>query len=218
MVIRSIWSISSAPFIGRCSSSCSTQTRSPRRRPEPHPIDHISNYRYRYFDLRLTHLGGGPPGPPGRLPRDRSRSNPPGRSLRGERPRHAGRSGGGLEDPTMGLSRATIASLIQANANHDCSDGGKEVCVRISAVADLPTRYGDFQVIAFDSPTDKKEHAALIRGDVLGQERVPVRLHSECLTGDAFTSLRCDCRQQLELALSEIGRRELGAILYLRQE
>ena len=118
----------------------------------------------------------------------------------------------------MGLSRATIASLIQANANHDCSDGGKEVCVRISAVADLPTRYGDFQVIAFDSPTDKKEHAALIRGDVLGQERVPVRLHSECLTGDAFTSLRCDCRQQLELALSEIGRRELGAILYLRQE
>ena len=118
----------------------------------------------------------------------------------------------------MGISKETIAALIRENATHDCSDGGREVCVRISAVADLPTRYGTFQVVAFDSPTDRKEHAALIRGDVLGQERVPVRLHSECLTGDAFTSLRCDCRQQLERALEEIGRREIGAILYLRQE
>ena len=118
----------------------------------------------------------------------------------------------------MGISKETIAAILAANASHDCSDGGKEVCVRISAIADLPTRFGEFQVVAFDSPTDKKEHAALIRGDVLGQERVPVRLHSECLTGDAFASLRCDCRQQLELALTEIGRRDLGAILYLRQE
>lgn len=118
----------------------------------------------------------------------------------------------------MGLSPETIEALIREGQEHDCSDGGRRICVRVAAIADLPTRYGEFQVVAFDSPTDKKEHAAIIRGDVLGRERVPVRLHSECLTGDAFTSLRCDCRQQLELALSEIGRREYGAILYLRQE
>jgi GTP cyclohydrolase II len=117
----------------------------------------------------------------------------------------------------MGIPKSRIAEIIRAEADHDCS-GGSGVCVRIAAVADLPTRYGDFQVVAFDSPHDGKEHAALIRGDVFGQERVPVRLHSECLTGDAFASLRCDCRQQLEVALQMIGQREIGAILYLRQE
>ncbi|HTT26437.1 MAG TPA: GTP cyclohydrolase II, partial [Thermoplasmata archaeon] len=117
----------------------------------------------------------------------------------------------------MGLSRSKIEEVIRAEADHNCSEGSG-VCVRIAAIADLPTRYGDFQVVAFDSPNDGKEHAALIRGDVFGQERVPVRLHSECLTGDAFGSLRCDCRQQLELALELIGQRETGAILYLRQE
>jgi GTP cyclohydrolase II len=117
----------------------------------------------------------------------------------------------------MGISKSRIEEVIRAEADHDCSEGGG-VCVRIAAIADLPTRFGDFQVVAFDSPRDGKEHAALIRGDVFGQERVPVRLHSECLTGDAFTSLRCDCRQQLECALQLIGQRETGAVLYLRQE
>lgn len=118
----------------------------------------------------------------------------------------------------MGIPKATIEELIRSNADHDCSEGATNVCVRIEAIADLPTRYGEFQVVAFYSPTDRKEHAALVRGDVLGRERVPVRLHSECLTGDAFASLRCDCREQLELALQEIGRLDLGMILYLRQE
>jgi GTP cyclohydrolase II len=117
----------------------------------------------------------------------------------------------------MGISKSKIEEIIRTEATHDCS-GPTGVCVRIAAIADLPTRFGEFQVVAFDSPNDGKEHAALIRGDVFGQERVPVRLHSECLTGDAFTSLRCDCRQQLELALQLIGQREIGAILYLRQE
>jgi GTP cyclohydrolase II len=117
----------------------------------------------------------------------------------------------------MGIPKEKVEQLLRENAEHDCSgDGG--VCVRIVAIADLPSRFGDFQVVAFHSPSDKKEHAALVRGDVLGQEGIPVRIHSECLTGEAFGSLRCDCREQLELALTEIGRMEHGIILYLRQE
>jgi GTP cyclohydrolase II len=117
----------------------------------------------------------------------------------------------------MAIPKSTIQRLIRDDADHDCSEGGG-ICVRIVAIADLPTRYGDFQIVAFHSPSDGKEHAALVRGDVLGKEKVPVRLHSECLTGDAFASLRCDCREQLELSLQEIGRMEMGLILYLRQE
>lgn len=110
----------------------------------------------------------------------------------------------------------TVEALLKENADHDCSDAG--VCVRIAAIADLPTRHGDFQVVAFESPSDGQPHAALIRGNPLGRENVPVRLHSECLTGDAFASLRCDCREQLEMAMRTLGEEELGAILYLRQE
>ncbi len=117
----------------------------------------------------------------------------------------------------MGLTQPTIEELLRSSAGHDCTDRGG-VCVRIVAVAQLPTRFGEFQVVAFHSPTDRKEHAALVHGDICGKTQVPVRLHSECLTGDVFGSLRCDCREQLELALREIGRMETGVILYLRQE
>ena len=117
----------------------------------------------------------------------------------------------------MGIPKPTIEEMIRIDADHDCSEAGSE-CVRIVAAAELPTRFGDFQVIAFESLSDKKEHAALVRGDIIGKEHVPVRLHSECLTGDAFGSLRCDCRDQLEMALTELGRREIGLVLYLRQE
>lgn len=116
-----------------------------------------------------------------------------------------------------GIPKETVSQLLQANAEHDCS-GDDGVCVRIVAIANLPTRLGEFQVVAFDSPSDGKAHAALVRGNPLGRERVAVRIHSECLTGDAFGSLRCDCREQLEIALREIGQREVGIILYLRQE
>lgn len=113
-------------------------------------------------------------------------------------------------------SQLSLEDLVRADAKHDCSDRG--ACVRMVAVAELPTRFGDFAVVAFDSPSDRKEHAALVRGYVMGAEEVPVRLHSECLTGDALGSLRCDCRDQLELSLTEIGRRDTGIVLYLRQE
>ncbi|MFO1535770.1 MAG: GTP cyclohydrolase II, partial [Thermoplasmatota archaeon] len=96
----------------------------------------------------------------------------------------------------MPIPKPTLEQVLDRSRRHDCSKHGT-ICVRIAAVAELPTRYGQFQVVAYHSPSDGKEHAALVRGDVVGKKGVPVRLHSECLTGDAFTSLRCDCREQL---------------------
>ena len=90
--------------------------------------------------------------------------------------------------------------------------------VKLAAVAELPSRHGQFRVYAFDSPTDGKEYAAVVRGEVAGGEGVPVRLHSECFTGDVMGSLRCDCREQLEAALDFIGRAPRGVVVYLRQE
>ncbi|MCX8195399.1 MAG: GTP cyclohydrolase II [Candidatus Micrarchaeota archaeon] len=90
--------------------------------------------------------------------------------------------------------------------------------VQIIATAKLPTAYGNFTVVAFCNKIDKKEHIAIVKGEVAGKPAVPVRIHSECLTGDVFHSLRCDCRAQLEAALKKIGRLSRGAILYMRQE
>jgi GTP cyclohydrolase II len=89
--------------------------------------------------------------------------------------------------------------------------------ITLAAEAALPTRFGDFRVVAFDS-VDGKEYGAVVKGDVRGHTGVPVRLHSECFTGDVMGSLKCDCRDQLEAALRYIGRVERGAVLYLRQE
>lgn len=117
------------------------------------------------------------------------------------------------------LTHAQIQLLLDENADHDCEGLGRDkVCVRIEAIAELPTRFGDFHIIAFSNTLDGKEHVAIIKGKVLGAENVPVRLHSECLTGDVLGSLRCDCRDQLEAALSLIGKLDKGLLLYLRQE
>ncbi len=86
------------------------------------------------------------------------------------------------------------------------------------AEALLPSRFGDFKVIAFRSTIDAWETCAVVRGDLASVEAPPVRLHSECFTGDIMGSLRCDCRDQLESALRYIGDRDVGAVLYLRQE
>jgi len=90
--------------------------------------------------------------------------------------------------------------------------------VRMVATAKLPSRFGDFSIAAFANSIDHKEHVAVVKGEVRGRANVPVRLHSECLTGDALGSYRCDCRDQLEEALTYIGRQERGIVLYLRQE
>ena len=109
--------------------------------------------------------------------------------------------------------------LLQTEGEHECEGIGKDhVCVRIVAMAELPTRFGEFHIVAFENNRDGKEHVAIIKGDVIGAADVPVRLHSECLTGDVMGSLRCDCRDQLEASLTMIGQMERGMVLYLRQE
>ena len=112
-----------------------------------------------------------------------------------------------------------IQVLLEEDCCHECEGYGESgICVHIEAMAELPTRFGDFHIVAFSNTRDDKEHVAIIKGDVIGAENVPVRLHSECLTGDAIGSLRCDCRDQLEAALKYVATQERGAVLYLRQE
>jgi len=82
----------------------------------------------------------------------------------------------------------------------------------------MPSRFGQFHIVAFYNNKDGKEHVAIVRGDVPNAEDVPVRVHSECLTGDVIGSLRYDCRDQLESALRMIGKMEKGILLYMRQE
>jgi GTP cyclohydrolase II len=90
--------------------------------------------------------------------------------------------------------------------------------LQIASVAELPSRFGEFRAVAFGNPIDGKEHLAIVRGEVRGRSDVPVRIHSECLTGDVLGSLRCDCRDQLIAALEALGRETHGVLLYLRQE
>jgi GTP cyclohydrolase II len=119
----------------------------------------------------------------------------------------------------MSLSHLQIEEILEENSVHECAGYGKDhICVRIASIAELPSRFGAFQVVAFYNNRDGKEHAAFVHGDITGMDNVPVRLHSECLTGDVAGSLRCDCRDQLEGALQMIGQMENGILLYLRQE
>lgn len=93
-----------------------------------------------------------------------------------------------------------------------------ELIVEKYAEADLPTRYGKFRVVAFINNRDGKDHVAVVNGEVAGEENVLTRIHSECVTGDVFGSLKCDCGDQLDQALEEIGEADRGILLYMRQE
>jgi 3,4-dihydroxy 2-butanone 4-phosphate synthase/GTP cyclohydrolase II len=84
--------------------------------------------------------------------------------------------------------------------------------------AKLPTKYGEFTAIAYKSDIDPDEHLALVMGDISTEEPVLVRVHSECLTGDVFNSLRCDCGEQVALAMQSIAAKGRGVFLYMRQE
>ncbi|MBN8572787.1 MAG: bifunctional 3,4-dihydroxy-2-butanone-4-phosphate synthase/GTP cyclohydrolase II [Candidatus Kapabacteria bacterium] len=94
----------------------------------------------------------------------------------------------------------------------------KESLVRFVAEAQLPTEYGNFQVKIFENVTDGKEHLALVKGEISADEPILVRAHSECMTGDIFHSLRCDCGKQLHRAMEMIEHAGKGVILYMRQE
>ena len=94
----------------------------------------------------------------------------------------------------------------------------KSVEVRRIAQADLPTRYGRFTIFGFQGHGKNEEAVALVRGNLRGKTAPMVRVHSQCLTGDVLTSLRCDCRSQLELSMKKIGQAPSGILLYLPQE
>ena len=110
-----------------------------------------------------------------------------------------------------GLKLITVADLIEYRRRHE------KLVERTTSVR-LPTAYGEFTAIAFREKLTGKHHVALVKGDVAGAQDVLVRVHSECLTGDVFHSLRCDCGEQLEQALLQLGREERGVLLYMAQE
>jgi 3,4-dihydroxy 2-butanone 4-phosphate synthase / GTP cyclohydrolase II len=109
------------------------------------------------------------------------------------------------------LRMITVADLIAYRRRHD------KLVERV-VETNLPTGFGEFTAVGYRSLVDNKHHVAMVKGDVAGKEDVLVRVHSECLTGDVFHSLRCDCGEQLESALAMIEREGEGVLLYLAQE
>jgi 3,4-dihydroxy 2-butanone 4-phosphate synthase/GTP cyclohydrolase II len=110
-----------------------------------------------------------------------------------------------------GIRIVTVSDLIAYRVRH-------EKLVHRVAEARLPTRYGEFTAIAYRSDIDPDEHLALVTGDIDTEEPVLVRVHSECVTGDVFGSLRCDCGEQIGLAMQSIAAEGRGVFLYMRQE
>ncbi len=109
------------------------------------------------------------------------------------------------------LKIITVADLISFRMRND-------KLVKRIAESRLPTSYGEFQAIAYNSSISQDEHMALVKGDISGDDPVLVRVHSQCLTGDVFTSSRCDCGEQMGLALKAIEKEGRGVFLYMRQE
>lgn len=106
----------------------------------------------------------------------------------------------------------TVADLISYRRN-------KEKVIRAAAVAKLPTKFGEFKIAAYENIINGEHHVALVKGDIENSEEpILVRVHSECLTGDAFHSQRCDCGEQLDAALKQISDAGKGVLLYMRQE
>jgi len=109
------------------------------------------------------------------------------------------------------MKMVSVADLITYRRRH-------EKLVQRVAEAKLPTKFGEFTIMAYRSKVDPDEHVALVYGDVVSGDPVLARVHSECLTGDVFASLRCDCGQQLAMAMQAIVAEGKGVILYMRQE
>jgi 3,4-dihydroxy 2-butanone 4-phosphate synthase/GTP cyclohydrolase II len=109
------------------------------------------------------------------------------------------------------LKIVTVADVITYRRDH-------EKLIERVAEARLPTEHGEFEIVAYRSVVDPNEHIALVKGDISTEQPTLVRVHSECLTGDVFGSVRCDCGDQMELALQAIEREGSGIFLYMRQE
>ncbi len=109
------------------------------------------------------------------------------------------------------LKIISIADLIEYRRKN-------EKLIKRIADANLPTKFGNFKIIVYSNILDNNQHIALIKGEVTGTEPILVRVHSECLTGDVFGSLRCDCGDQLHKAMAMVEKEGKGVILYMRQE
>ena len=110
-----------------------------------------------------------------------------------------------------GLRFITVAQMVAYQLT-------KTRIIQRVAEAELPTKFGEFHVIAYESMLDGREHLAITKGDPSGKPGVLVRMHSECMTGDVFGSMRCDCGEQLVAAMRQLDAEGQGAIVYLRQE
>src|SRR5574340_420733 len=110
-----------------------------------------------------------------------------------------------------GVKIATIADLVEYRLRH-------ESFVHRRATVKLPTYFGEFTAVAYDNDVDDNQHVALVKGEISPDEPVLVRVHSECVTGDVFHSLRCDCGDQLEAAMEKVEEEGRGVILYMHQE
>jgi 3,4-dihydroxy 2-butanone 4-phosphate synthase/GTP cyclohydrolase II len=110
-----------------------------------------------------------------------------------------------------GLKFVTVAQIVAYRLQ-------RERLVHREAEASIPTPFGEWRIIAYKNDVDPHEHVALVKGEVEGAPDVMVRMHSECLTGDVFHSMRCDCGEQLDAAMAQIEREGRGVIVYLRQE
>ncbi|MFH1651210.1 MAG: bifunctional 3,4-dihydroxy-2-butanone-4-phosphate synthase/GTP cyclohydrolase II [Chloroflexota bacterium] len=111
----------------------------------------------------------------------------------------------------LDINIVTIADLIAYRYRH-------EKLVQRVAEAKMPTPYGEFTIIAYRSNTEAEEHLAMVKGDITTEEPVLVRVHSQCITGEVFHSLRCDCGEQIDTALHQIAEAGRGVLLYMRQE
>ncbi len=111
----------------------------------------------------------------------------------------------------LGLVMVTVRSLIEYRMQ-------RETLVQRVVTTKLPSKYGDFQLQLYRSITDQKEHIALVKGTILPDSPTLVRVHSECLTGDVFGSLRCDCNAQLVASMEAVERAGVGVVVYMRQE
>ncbi len=133
-----------------------------------------------------------------------------------------------LEACDRSVSREELEAKLRGKPDfvledHYCAGKGayclqNGACVQLAARAELPTRFGKFEIVGFYDAKSDKEHTAILKGKVSGAENLPLRVHSQCHTGDVFGSLRCDCRDQLEAALRFIEAEGRGAVIYLKQE
>ncbi|OYD15821.1 bifunctional 3,4-dihydroxy-2-butanone-4-phosphate synthase/GTP cyclohydrolase II [candidate division WOR-3 bacterium JGI_Cruoil_03_44_89] len=111
----------------------------------------------------------------------------------------------------FGLALVTVKDLIEYRMR-------REKLVECVVDTELPTKYGEFNLYVYESIIERDHHIALVKGEVRGEKNVLVRVHSQCLTGDVFGSLRCDCGEQLAMALKMINKEERGVFVYMRQE